>query len=228
MPPAIPKAYFTLWGAETAGLACPINYLLGEEHIAELIDAAQINILVVLGPNAKLDIWSRLAHLKKHCPPLKHVLAVGGAEDAADFDALLAAGRPADLEKSQPLCASDVVALFHTGGTTGRPKLARHTHRNQLHAAWGAACLYGATENDVVLNGFPLFHVAGAFVYGLSTLLADSELMKQPFLINNRAGEGGQIAAQFVAKNRSRRLHPTDCRRERHRHRPSGFYQTGL
>ena len=27
-----------------------------------------------------------------------------------------------------------------------------------------------------------------------------SELMKQPFVIDNRAGAGGQIAAQFVAK----------------------------
>jgi len=26
--PAIPQAHFALWGAETAGLACPLNYLL--------------------------------------------------------------------------------------------------------------------------------------------------------------------------------------------------------
>ena len=132
---------------------------------------------MALGPNAELDIWSRVAHLKKHCPSLKHVLAVGGADDAPDFDALLAASQPADVEKRSASSAGDVVALFHTGGTAGRPKLARHTHRNQLHATWGAACLYGATENDVVLNGFPLFHVAGSFVYGLSTLLAGGEVV---------------------------------------------------
>ena len=25
--PAIPQAYFTLWGGETAGVVCPINFL---------------------------------------------------------------------------------------------------------------------------------------------------------------------------------------------------------
>ena len=199
--PAIPQAYFTLWGAETAGLACPINYLLGEEHIAELIDAAQINILVALGPNAELDIWPRVAYLKKHCRSLKHVLAVGGAEDTPDFDALLAASQPADLKNRPASSSGDIVALFHTGGTTGRPKLARHTHRNQLHAAWGAACLYGATENDVVLNGFPLFHVAGSFVYGLSTLLAGGEVVL-PTLLGLRNTAFVKAYWQFVERHR--------------------------
>ena len=48
--PAIPAAYFTLWGGETAGVVCPINYLLGADHIAELIRASGANILVALGP----------------------------------------------------------------------------------------------------------------------------------------------------------------------------------
>src|SRR5262245_31566916 len=38
--PPIPQAHFTLWGAEAAGVVCPINFLLNSEHVAELIDAA--------------------------------------------------------------------------------------------------------------------------------------------------------------------------------------------
>lgn len=199
--PAIPQAYFTLWGAETAGLACPINYLLGEAHIAELINAAQINILVALGPNAELDIWSRVAYLQANCPSLKQVLAVGGAPDAADFDAALAARSPGEWANRPLASADDPVALFHTGGTTGQPKLAQHTHRNQLHTAWGAACMYSATENDVVLNGFPLFHVAGSFVYGLSTLLSGGEVVL-PTLLGLR--NTGFIKAywQFLERHR--------------------------
>jgi fatty-acyl-CoA synthase len=37
--------------------------------------------------------------------------------------------------------------------------------------------MYGTVSEDVVLNGFPLFHVAGSFVYGLSTLLSGGELV---------------------------------------------------
>ena len=73
------RCYFALWGAETAGVACPINYLLNADHIAELIDASGANLLVALGPNPELDIWSRVAGLRARCPGLKRVLAVGGA-----------------------------------------------------------------------------------------------------------------------------------------------------
>jgi fatty-acyl-CoA synthase len=63
-----------------------------------------------------------------------------------------------------------VAALFHTGGTTGAPKLVRHTHGNEAHTGWFAHRFYGFDEHTVEINGFPLFHVAGAFVYGLALL----------------------------------------------------------
>lgn len=211
--PAIPEAYFTLWGAEAAGVACPINYLLGEAHIAELIDAAQVNVLVALGPHPELDIWSRVPGLRGRCKSLAHVIAVGceqddqigqgeqGTQGALHFDALLAAQSDAPLQRSRAPDAHRIAALFHTGGTTGRPKLAQHTHGNQLHAAWGAACMYGTTENDVVLNGFPLFHVAGSFVYGLSTLLAGGEVVL-PTLLGLRNTAFMQAYWRFVALHR--------------------------
>ena len=176
--PAIPQAHFTLWGAEAVGIACPINYLLGEEHIAELLHAAKVNVLVVLGPNPELDIWSRVAGIRQRVPQLKNVVVVGGAAQAGqelDFDQAVAAQSDAPLTTSASL--DDVAALFHTGGTTGSPKLAQHQHRNQLCAAAGAACMYGASDQDVIINGFPLFHVAGSFVYGLSMFLAGATVV---------------------------------------------------
>jgi fatty-acyl-CoA synthase len=191
--PPIPEAHFALWGAETVGLACPINHQLNAEHVAALVRAAGANIVVALGPIAELDIWSRVQGLIASCPSVRHVLAVGGAPGALDFraeleresgDALPALG--AAVRSSGPADprggAGRVAALFHTGGTTGAPKLAQHTQANQLHAAWGAAQMYGARETDVILNGFPLFHVAGSFVYGLSILLAGGEVVLPPLL----------------------------------------------
>lgn len=175
--PPIPEAYFTLWGGEAAGVVCPINYLLDSAHIAELIRAARANILVTLGPHAELDIWSRVPALRAACPGLRHVLAVGGAPGADDFGVAIAAMRADVLAFERAVDAHTVAALFHTGGTTGAPKLAQQTHGNQLHAAWGAAQMYAMSEHDVILNGFPLFHVAGAFVYGLSTLLSGGEVV---------------------------------------------------
>jgi fatty-acyl-CoA synthase len=37
--------------------------------------------------------------------------------------------------------------------------------------------MYAMDERDVIINGFPLFHVAGAFVYGLSALIAGATIV---------------------------------------------------
>jgi fatty-acyl-CoA synthase len=175
--PAIPAAYLALWGGEVAGVVCPINYLLNADHIAELVRAAGANILVALGPHDELDIASRVPGVLQQCPGVRHVFAVGGAADCADFEAAAAAEPLHDLPLHADADPGRLVALFHTGGTTGAPKLAQHAQRNQLHAAWGAACHYAMCEGDVILNGFPLFHVAGAFVFGLSALLSGAEIV---------------------------------------------------
>lgn len=199
--PPIPDAYFTLWGGETAGVVCPINYLLNAEHIGELIRSARANILVTLGPNRDLDIWSRVPRLLAECPDLRQVLAVGGGPGAADLATEVASMRGDVLTFARQVGPTTLAALFHTGGTTGAPKLAQHTHGNQLHAAWGAAQMYAMTERDVMLNGFPLFHVAGAFVFGLSTLLCGGEVVL-PTLLGMRNAGFVQRYWTFVERHR--------------------------
>lgn len=175
--PNIPEAHLTLWGGETVGVVCPINYLLDAEHIAELVRSAGCNILVSLGPNEELDIWSRAQEVASKCPQLQHVLAVGGAPSHSDFMKTIREMPDDVIVKRITRNKHRQVALFHTGGTTGAPKMAQHTHGNQLHSAWSAAQMYAMDERDVILNGFPLFHVAGAFVYGLSALLSGAEIV---------------------------------------------------
>jgi fatty-acyl-CoA synthase len=179
MPP-LPEAWIALWAAESVGVACPINHALDDAHRAALLAAAGVDIVVTLAPgHGAGDIGTRVRDLQPRLPGVKQVLSVGGApaDGWLDFDAARA------RHDASPLAVPEVgglAALFHTGGTTGLPKLAQHTHANQLHAAWGAAQMYGATEHDVVLNGFPLFHVAGAFVYGLSMLLSGAQIVLPP------------------------------------------------
>lgn len=183
--PPMAETHLALWGAETAGVACPINYQLNVEHLAELLRACDANILVALGPVPDLDIAAKVVPLRAECPSLRHVLHVpGGPEQPLppglrDFaqELALQEGSRLVFEEQDRGASADLAALFHTGGTTGAPKLARHTHANQLHSAWGAACMFGMRPGDVILNGFPLFHVAGSLVYGLSALLAGAEVV---------------------------------------------------
>jgi fatty-acyl-CoA synthase len=162
LAPNIPATHYALWGAQVAGRASPINFMLQPEHVAALLDASGAKVVVALGPNAELDVWSALQKVPGRAT--RKVLAIGDS-----FEAALAA--EADVLGFDPQLAPDrIAALFHTGGTTGAPKLVQHTHGNEAHTGWFAHHFYGFDEHTVEINGFPLFHVAGAFVYGLALL----------------------------------------------------------
>ena len=162
LAPNIPATHYALWGAQVAGRACPINFMLQPEHVAALLDASGAKVVVALGPNDELDVWSALQKV----PGLasRTVLAIGSS-----FEEALA--QESDVLGFDPGLSPDrIAALFHTGGTTGAPKLVQHTHGNEAHTGWFAHRFYGFDEHTVEVNGFPLFHVAGAFVYGLALL----------------------------------------------------------
>ncbi|MCP5368299.1 MAG: acyl-CoA synthetase [Hyphomicrobiales bacterium] len=175
LAPNTPSTQVAMWGAETAARACPINILLDADHVAELVRAARARVLVALGPDPDLPIWPRVEQVLARVE-VAAVLVLG--HDAPDvpgvraFDTALDR-QPADgLAFARTLDLDTPAALFHTGGTTGLPKLAQHTHGNQVHSAWAAALYYDLGPDDVVVNGFPVFHVAGSLVYGLSSLSA--------------------------------------------------------
>jgi fatty-acyl-CoA synthase len=170
LAPNIPLAHAALWGAQLAGRACPINYLLQPDHIAALLHASGAKVLVVLGPNPELDVWNTALQVVRQVPlPLLVIEAGGGVPEGMDFAAALQ-GQSGTLQLEPVLHPDQVAACFHTGGTTGAPKLALHTQGNEAHTGWFAHAFYGFDEHTVEVNGFPLFHVAGAFVYGLALL----------------------------------------------------------
>ena len=181
MLPALVETHATLWGAETAGYAVPINFLLQPGHIAELLRASGAKILVALGPHPQLDIWQKALHLREQMPGLTLLrVAPAGtpAEDGVlDFLTELMRQRADRLDIGEPCGDDAVAAYFHTGGTTGAPKLVAHTHRGQLAAALGGATLAGLDTDDVITASLPLFHVGGTIFCGLSCFMAGVELI---------------------------------------------------
>ena len=168
--PLVPQSFFVLFGAEAAGIANPVNPLLEPGQIAEILRAAKTRVLVTLGPAAGSDIWEKVQRIRGELPNLKTVLAVGAAaEGALDFDALVNQ-HPADrLSSGRRIAAADTAAYFHTGGTTGTPKLVRHTHGNQVYQAWVIGLMLRSGPGRPLLFGLPLFHVGGALTQGLAT-----------------------------------------------------------
>ncbi|MFZ5732901.1 MAG: acyl-CoA synthetase [Pseudomonadota bacterium] len=181
MLPNLVETHFVLWGAETVGYAVPINFLLRPEHIAELVQASGAKVLVALGPHPQLDIWEKAVAVAAALPGVKLVQVAPPTQAAPDGVINLAAalqGQPGDVLKAKTVRRDDeVAAYFHTGGTTGAPKLVAHTHRNQLVAAFGGAVLLDYRDNDILTCGLPLFHVAGTIVCGLSVFMAGGNLL---------------------------------------------------
>jgi fatty-acyl-CoA synthase len=181
MLPSLIETHATLWGAETAGYAVPINFLLQPEPIAALIRASGAKILVALGPHPVLDIWEKTERLRAEIPDLIVIrVAPPGApaiEGVIDLHAALARQPDGHLIFGNPGQDDDVAAYFHTGGTTGVPKLVAHTHRGQLTAALGGAVLADMRGDDVLTATLPLFHVGGTIFSALSPFMAGTGLL---------------------------------------------------
>jgi fatty-acyl-CoA synthase len=131
----IPDAVVALWAAEAVGIAHPVNTLLRAEAIAAMMRAANSRLLVVPGPQLGVDLWEKAVAAAQATPSLAAVVVLGDSDPGSGY-VHLATRLPEDGEpledKPSP---QNIAAIFHTGGTSGAPKLARHTHANQVFAA---------------------------------------------------------------------------------------------
>lgn len=189
--PTLPEFPALLFGAQVAGVASSINYLLSPEVIADLLMAEGARILVIPARSADEMCWNKALEIVPLVKSLCHVVVLGEAGDLPQgFTPLATHMRPARQDQLDFRPSDDrdtVCAMFHTGGTTGRPKLVQLTHGNQIHAAFSFAQVFGYDEKDVVLNGFPFFHVGGTITVGLSVLAAGGHnVIPSPYGLRQR------------------------------------------
>ncbi|MFI7641773.1 AMP-binding protein [Nonomuraea sp. NPDC049400] len=166
LAPNTGATYAALLGAQAIGVAAPANPMLSEEHLADLLALTEAEILVAAGPSLAPAVWEKARRLADRLPHVRALLALGG-----DFEAR-SARQPADaLVFEHRPGPQDLAAYFHTGGTTGVPQIAPHTHRNEVYMAWAMGCSGGFLDGAVVLGGLPLFHVNALHVTGLAPIM---------------------------------------------------------
>jgi fatty-acyl-CoA synthase len=194
--PNLPQTHYTIWGGEAAGIVNAINPLLDPEHIAELIHASDSELLVTLAPFPGTDLWDKVHALRDQLPELKAILCVDMAnllpepqrsalkaqrgplpDGVLDFDEAIAACPADHLESGRVIAADDIASYFHTGGTTGTPKLAPHSHGNEVAMAYSMNLVTRFGVGDVTLCGLPLFHVNGVIVTGLAAFIGGAEVL---------------------------------------------------
>jgi fatty-acyl-CoA synthase len=210
--PGCLEYHLALWGGEAAGIVQPLNPLLTDEKLVALMTAARAKVLIAYGSDAESGMWSKALRLRGQVPGLTTLLRVAPHDEApgaagalpegvADFEALRAAQPDDRLVSGRDIASSDIAAYFHTGGTTGAPKLARHSHGAQVFTAWASVQVAGMNEHGISINGYPLFHVAGVLPASLASLSAGVEVViPTPSLLRNK-----QVLANYwklVAKYR--------------------------
>jgi fatty-acyl-CoA synthase len=177
--PSTPDAVVALWGAAATGIVNPINFLLKPDDLAALMRAAGTEVLLAFGPHPRLDLWQRATEAGRHVPSLKTVLTLGPKDTGGTLALrdLMQNERATGLDSERSIRPDDICACFHTGGTTGRPKLAKHSHGNQVAAATALARAWSFSRETRIVNGLPLFHVAGSILTGLAPLAAGGEIV---------------------------------------------------
>lgn len=192
------EAPVTLFAGATAGIVAPINPLLTPEHIGALLTELGARVVVTLAPFPKTELAQKIAAALTHAPCVETVVEVDLAPYLAPPTSWIAPLLRPKVERraglrvlrwSKALAAERGDALgfaeadpdrtcanFHTGGTTGLPKIARHRAKGILYNGWcGAAYMF--TEVDVLLCPLPMFHVLAAYPILMSCLMSGAAIV---------------------------------------------------
>ncbi len=189
--PNLPETCFSMFAAQARGIVFPINPLLEHGQIKELLNAANVKVVITIGPFVKTDVWEKVDAIRLEVPTLRHVvqvkmnnylrgikkLIVGAivnfknsgssrpTQELHDYRSLVGEAERTSLNFKRKILPDDPAAYFHTGGTTGSPKIAIQTHANICFDCWSTG--HNLKTDVAELNfygGLPLFHVFGAMV----------------------------------------------------------------
>ena len=178
------ETLFSLLGGAISGIVAPINPLLDTEQIAAILRETNAKVVVTLKAFPKTDVCQKTAQAVALAPNVHTVLEVDllryltppkswivpllrpkndtqHSAKVINFNELLEQQNTSlDFEDIQE---DRVAALFHTGGTTGMPKVAQHKYSGLAYNGWlGAELIFSADDN--IICPLPLFHVFASHV----------------------------------------------------------------
>ncbi len=195
--PNCTEAFLAVLGAQVAGIVAPINPLLDADQIAGILRETGAKAVVTLRAFPKTDLPQKAAAAIAKAPSVETVLEVDLLRylsfPKSWIVPLLRPGNPL-THKARVLsfaterarqktelgfadsAADRVSAYFHTGGTTGTPKVAQHRYSGFVYNGWLADRLL-FTEDDCLICPLPLFHVFAAVVVASAVLTSGAHVV---------------------------------------------------
>ncbi|PLW78352.1 acyl-CoA synthetase [Cohaesibacter celericrescens] len=187
------ETLITMLGGMVAGIVSPINPMLETEQIAAILRETNARVVVTLRAFPQTDVAEKVAEAVRHAPRVQTILEVDLLRYVTGIKKMIiplirpknprAAMHHADIlsfnkemskQPSDRLTYEDeqedrVAAYFHTGGTTGMPKVAQHTYSGMLYNGWvGSRLMF--SHDDNIMCPLPLFHVFACHVIVMSML----------------------------------------------------------
>ena len=194
--PNLPETHYVLWGAEAACRVFAVNSLLDAEKIRELVNATEAKAVVTMAPIIGSDLWEKVSSIATELYHTRFLIGVDITHYVPSFPETMKAEINEKIRVNMELLENieyfdlvheireidgeqlkfdrtyqedTVSSMFCTGGTTGLPKIAQRTHRNEIFDASAVKTFSQEVFNSeaVILAGVPLFHVTGALATGL-------------------------------------------------------------
>jgi fatty-acyl-CoA synthase len=179
--PLSETSYPTMVAAMVTATYAPVNYFLEPEALIRIVEASGATVFLIHrhfdeGP----DLVGKLVRVHAALPHVRLMSFGSGPaiEGAEDLEAMAAAQSSSGWKASTGEPTRDrTVALLHTGGTTGHPKLVPHTEAmyDAMIDACGAG--EGTAPGESLIAGLPLFHTSGALQVGLVPLFNGTRIL---------------------------------------------------
>lgn len=196
LPNSLETVVATL-GGMTVGIVNPINPLLEAEQISAILRETGAKVVVTLKPFPKSDVAQKVYEAVRHATGVHTVLEIDlnrylsppkswivpllrpkvPGRHHADIKSFTQemAKQPAELTFADSQ-TDRIGAYFHTGGTTGMPKVARHLHSGLVYNAWvGSTLLFDA--DDSIMCPLPMFHVFASHVMMMGACMSGAHVV---------------------------------------------------
>ncbi|MGE0068403.1 MAG: class I adenylate-forming enzyme family protein [Solirubrobacterales bacterium] len=155
LPTGVPSVVATIALLKAGMVYVGLNVMLRAKEVRDIVANADCKAILVAE-----ELREVVAEACRELPMIEHVIVVGAGEEGG-YEQLLE--RPAQGGPSRSVAADDLAALFYTGGTTGAPKGAMHSHRTLLSWMEIVAPRVALTPADRAIAMIPTF-IGGAFM----------------------------------------------------------------
>ncbi len=168
----------------------PLDPSLGFHELKYQLRHADVRAVIVPEGNARADTLELYEELLPELPELRFVVTVGSQDRWLDarvyrYTDLLARGMgkalPSGAVEGSGDPARQVLAIFYTSGTMGKPKGVVLSHRNIGVTAEHSAAALRLTGEDRLLGAVPLFTIFGVHLLALTVTAGATLVLQERF-----------------------------------------------